>query len=1217
MAALALAALLAGPRAHAQHLGEEWLQVHSREASLGRRTPDGAVALLRLRALRDYLDPAALADRLRAFAEEPAVLPPRRALARMLEAETRRELGQLHQASALAAELGYLTSWRVIGPFDNEGRAGFAREYGPETDRGAGLEPDRAYDGLERPVRWRPVPGITRAGLVPLDALVRPSVNACAFAHSTVTAVNDGPAVLWLGATGAVAAYVNGALVLRDAAVRRAFPDRAGAPVRLRRGPNRVLLKVCTDDRGLAFYARLTRPDGTPLAATIASDAPEAAPTIAPLPAPTATLPEPVGVLAELRRRAHAPGATPEHLEALARWIHLTGSEDPASPEAADLAESAARRAPTAARWLLAAELASERNQRLQSLARAYALGPTDAHVLAALGHERRVGVYPEECVPYLEEALRRDPDYLVPRIEYALFLDGAGLPLRARALLEEASGTAPRAPALLRVRALLAERGQQHAEALALRRALLRVSYTDLESHEALAFDARTRGDRDGVRREVDRMLALRPDRLSVYTTAAGFLEAISDGDGALGVLARATELSPDEAGLWSARGALEARLQRNDLARGSMRRALALRPQDAQLRQHLEALEPAIARADEAEAEAPEALLARRQREAGDYNVRSLAELTVRTVYPNGLAGTFRQVAYQVANDAGARSGRVYSMQYDPDAQRFELRGARVFHPDGSVDESAQVGEYSVSQDGSARMFFNNRVVQVAFPRLAPGDVVEVRWRVDDVSPRNNFADYFGDLEIIQDNMPRARWRYLLRAPASRTFHTYVSPRVQVSHDARTEREETLHRWWADDVPAVRPEDHAPGATERAAYLHVSTYRTWDEVGRWYWGLVRDQLVLDDRLRGVVRDLTRGLTEPRDKVRAIYGWVLAHTRYIALEFGIHGFQPYSVPQVCNRGFGDCKDKASVIVTMLREAGIEASLVLLRTRPNGAIETSPASLAIFDHAIAYVPSLDLFLDGTAQHSGMEELPAGDQGTTALIVDREGGARLVQTPVYTPDRNTSSTTAQLRLAEDGSAALREDHELRGPDAGWARTTLEAQATRAERIEDYLREHFPGVRVTAVRTGDLTDIEQPARYSFDATVPRFGTREGRTWLFPPTAPLDLTRRFATRSARTHDLVPGIPSRSEQTRTIQLPAGAQATDLPPATHLESPFGRLDFTVEAQGQTLTVRRVFVRTRDRIPAQEYPAFRAFCQAVDEALQRRVTVRLATEVGR
>jgi transglutaminase-like putative cysteine protease len=115
---------------------------------------------------------------------------------------------------------------------------------------------------------------------------------------------------------------------------------------------------------------------------------------------------------------------------------------------------------------------------------------------------------------------------------------------------------------------------------------------------------------------------------------------------------------------------------------------------------------------------------------------------------------------------------------------------------------------------------------------------------------------------------------------------------------------------------------------------------------MGKWYWGLVKDQFVADDEVKRRVTEVTKGLTTPEDKVRAIYDYVVQKTRYVALEFGIHGFKPYRCAQIFARGFGDCKDKATLIVTMLKEAGIPATIVILRTGMRGDFEGAPASLA-------------------------------------------------------------------------------------------------------------------------------------------------------------------------------------------------------------------------------------------------------------------------------
>ncbi len=1221
-AACALAALLVGTSARAQVLSDEWLATHSRDASSQVREARGVVPLLRLYAMRDWVDPSALVERLHAVASDVRAPAMRRAQALQLEANVREGLGEVHEAREITRSLGFLTQWAVIGPFDNEGRAGFGRAMPPEDERAAPPDLTRSYEGREHPVRWRAFPDISRnGGYVSLDAVSNPSQNVCSFAHTTVRSPRDEDTVLWLGAGGQLAAWFNAAPIYRDETVRRAWPDRVGIRVRLRRGANRLLLKVCTDNHPLGFYARFTRPDGTPRADLVADADPTNAPAQT-LPAPIAAGAHPVapallGAWQDLRIAAEVDHPSAQALEDFARFLALTGTDNASQPQTADLAGRAARDGPTVQRWLFAADVSENRNVRLGAIGHALALSPNDPHVLTAMAHERRMGAHPEDAMPWLARAIAADDANAVARIERALLYESIELRHSARRELVDAVIRAPRAPAVLRLRAQVAERSNVADEARDGWIAYLRVRYNDLAAHESLSRDARARGDVEVLRREADRLVALRPDRLGVYTTAADLLEAAHQGEAARGTLVRATEIAPDDAGIWQALGELEVRLGHADDGRARLRRALALRPQETTWRRRLESLEPPVPRADEALAEAPDVFLARRHGagRAVEYRARTLQDLTVRTVYPNGLADNFRQVAIEVLNQEGALGAREYSVQYSPGTQRFELRAARVHHVDGSADESTSLQEYGL-QGGASRMYFDERAAVVTFPTLRPGDVIEVRWRVSDVSDRNAFADYFGDVELMQSDTPRAQTRYVLRAPASRQFYFHVPTLPRLQRSERTEGDTHVFDFVARDVDALPPESHAPGWTERAAYLHVSTYRTWEDVGRWYWGLISDQLQADDRVRTIVREVTRGLTTPRDRVRAIYNWVIHNTRYVALEFGIHGLLPYRVPLVCARGFGDCKDKASTIVTMLREVGIDASIVLVRTRNNGRIDTTPASLAVFDHAIAYVPPMDgypngLYLDGTAQSSGMDELPPGDQGAMGLVINQRGEARLVEIPVTPADRNTDTARTEVTVNATGGATMHQSREFRGPTAGAIRALLEAQATRVERLERQLTSHYPGVRVSDVRAGDMNLTEQPARFEFDASIPQLAVRQGDGWLLPLFAPLNLTREYAERSTRTTDVLIEGPIAMDERRTIRLPPGATLQDVPAPIRIDSPFVRMEVQIERQGTTLSLHRTITYLTNRVPVAQYTAFRETCQRIDEALGRRATLQL------
>src|SRR5690606_36518192 len=117
-------------------------------------------------------------------------------------------------------------------------------------------------------------------------------------------------------------------------------------------------------------------------------------------------------------------------------------------------------------------------------------------------------------------------------------------------------------------------------------------------------------------------------------------------------------------------------------------------------------------------------------------------------------------------------------------------------------------------------------------------------------DVAARNMFDEYFGDLVPLQGMQPRRHVEYVLEAPSDKPI--YFNLPVEKTKNARTHT--TTYRYVADDVPGIKPEPAMPGWTELSKYLHAITYENWNDVGRWYWDLVREQLVVDDDIRSGV---------------------------------------------------------------------------------------------------------------------------------------------------------------------------------------------------------------------------------------------------------------------------------------------------------------------------------------------------------------------------
>lgn len=1152
-----------------------------------------------------------------------------RAYARMLVAYSRLRRGDLTAAQKAFAEAGYVTDWLAVGPFDNEGKGGFSQDFGPDSEPEKPVVPGQAFTGKERPVRYRKLPAVFRYGWVDFGSVFQPSTHICA--HATTFLSEQSPSekapgektpnkkprkiTLWVGSDGAYQVHFNGQLALSDESYRGFDFDRRGATVLLRPGQNRLSIKVCGADSSPMFALRVADEAGNPDASLVVNADPSTselskenvlAAKNDKVPAHPKKLGGPLDLIDSISgdKRASAP-----KLEAASRYLLVTGGDDPVVHQARDLARRAVETTPSIDRHLLLATLVEDRNAESDSISAAEKLAQSDnLDVLLARAHNLRTGPSPYQAFPLYDRVLSIDPDNLVALQGRVELYNAAGLRRTALAQLEKAYVRRPHS-------VLLANMVASQRSALG-----MGVAAQEIEDRYAASrFDdnayltgrmelALSRRDKTSALHYLARLQSSDPQSLWVYNVAARVHRALGDPKRALLSLEQGRDIAPEDIGILQSLADLKGRLGEREEQLALLNEVLRLKPQEVEVRKYVDHIKPPEKPADEKYAMEKEIFLKKRHAPASGHPRRTLQDLTVSTVYANGLSSQFRQVVFQPLTDAAAATSRQYAFQYQADTQRVQLKGARVFRADGKVDEAVESGE-GAADDPSISMYTSARTYYVQFPRLEPGDVVELRYRVDDITPRNEFADYYGDVVYMQSDEPVAHAHYVLVAPKSRKLN--IDTKVPgLKKTVTTQGDSKIYQFEASDVPPVMPEAGMPPWSEVLGFVHVSTYSTWDDLGKWYWGLVKEQLDLDEETRKRLREITKDAKTDLDKIKAVYGWVTKNTRYVALEFGIYGFKPRRCVQTVNRGWGDCKDKATVIVTFLRELGIDANLVVLRTGMRGDFHSELPSLAPFDHAIAHVPSLDLYLDGTAEHTGIGELPVMDQGALGLLI-LDGKAKLVRLPAPDPVKNVIARDLEVKVLADGSARVELSYEVTGHAAPGFRSNFEAKATLKDRVAQSLGTEFPGIELDegGVKTGDLSDIETPVKMDIRGKVPRFARTEGESLSMPVTLSMRLTARYAPLSARTQDVkISGFSTRKE-TVTVRLPAGAKVEALPPDSTHKSKFGSYEVKVEQKGQTVTVTSSLALSIDRVTPKDYADFRKFCVSADQALGHRLVV--------
>ena len=350
----------------------------------------------------------------------------------------------------------------------------------------------------------------------------------------------------------------------------------------------------------------------------------------------------------------------------------------------------------------------------------------------------------------------------------------------------------------------------------------------------------------------------------------------------------------------------------------------------------------------------------------------------------------------------------------------QRPEIR-ARVITRHGAVHllDPATIAESPVGED-SDDVLSDRLQLQAPLPAIAVGAVVEQEITIRDDAPFFAAGMTYGFGFALR--VPVHASRLVVDAPESLALgHAlYSLDELEPQRQVTDGRIRLLFE--AGPFEAVEKiEPYAPGQLVQWPLVRYATGESWAAIAQSYSAQVDARLAGID-LRPTVSALLTGAAKDRPaRVARLLAWLHAEVRYTGLEFGESAIVPYSPTEVLERKYGDCKDKATLLVALLRTADIPAHVALLSTSPGVDTDPALAGLGVFDHAIVFIPAegddAELWIDATAEHAAVGELPVVDQGRMALIA-AEGTTELVTTPVAEPAANRSFERREIFLPSE-------------------------------------------------------------------------------------------------------------------------------------------------------------------------------------------------------
>jgi Flp pilus assembly protein TadD len=459
---------------------------------------------------------------------------------------------------------------------------------------------------------------------------------------------------------------------------------------------------------------------------------------------------------------------------------------------------------------------------------------------------------------------------------------------------------------------------------------------------------------------------------------------------------------------------------------------------------------------------------------------------EITV-SIDATGRSKQVTRLVYRVDTASGVENWDSTSCRYSPWHQAKPIIRARVITPDGIAHELDPKTLNDVTlKDDSENVYSDDHSLRGPLPAVTIGSIIEEQVTSEDTAP------FF-------DGQWSSRIYFGRGAPVLHTVLSVTTPsevtlkyRPQLLPNVNIEKAESNGRTtFTFDQGRLEPQESErllPPDVPRWPHIALTTATSWHDLASRYESRIKSQVRPDE-----VVELVKGITGSDDeKIAAILARVHANARYTGIEFGESSIIPQPPSETLKRKYGDCKDKATLLVSMLRAAGIPANLVLLNAGGGYDVDPNIPGMNLFDHAIAYLPTKDTFIDATAEYSRYRDLPSDDQGRLALIVSGET-QELKRIPELPSSANRQVEKRDIFLAEFGPARVVETTTAIGGRDAYFRSFYGGADNKQRRkeLDDYVKSIYLAEGLTRFEHGDAADLTKPFTLRIEAAKAKRG------------------------------------------------------------------------------------------------------------------------------
>ena len=603
---------------------------------------------------------------------------------------------------------------------------------------------------------------------------------------------------------------------------------------------------------------------------------------------------------------------------------------------------------------------------------------------------------------------------------------------------------------------------------------------------------------------------------------------------------------------------------------------------------------------------------------------------------VEPSGLSRTVQHTLRKALTATGARQLAVELLPYDPLSAEVEVLRCRVLPAKGGVRE-VDLATVIDSPDPQSLIYWNARHKTVPIGLLEPGDAVELVTRrvgftyalLDDgqAADESRFVPpmkgHFYDIVPFWSSWPVVEQRYRVAIPLEKNLqYQFYNGAAEVS-----DRIVEGRRVVTFTMLGFKPLEKEPGMvalSDVAPKLLLTTAADWKVKAVWFHNTQEeaDCFAVTPELKQLAGEITAGLTTDEDKVAALNHWAAENVRYVGLHMGTgEGYTLHPAAMTLRDRGGVCKDKAGILVALLRAAGYESYPAM--TMAGERIENIAADQ--FNHCVTVWRKPDnttVLLDPT-WIPGVREMWSSREQQQEVLMGLPEGADLLSTPVSPPERHPLDQTVRSTLKADGTLEGTLELVADGQsDAALRRVYRGRMRNEWPALDDaMLTSVDPRAVLLKVSRSDPDDLTKPFAMSITFRIPGYARKldDGSLLLIPLVArdPVGQAMHadelaLSTKPAeRRYPVRVGCSKLVRLSERMTLPAGARVEGLPEAVKLDGS-GRLTATWKVADGELAVDETLALTKRIFSPEEWPALRAALDSFRKLSETPILVKVA-----